>query len=169
MSAVAFLTSLLLLDAVSQSIAITDEDVYGVFSIPLAVPGARSAAMGGASLALVGDPAASRINPARLAAVMHPELAIEGRRSESEDLSSVSGLQRFDPSINPFAGAVLTVEASPDEGAIPSFLAYAHPLRLSEHVVVAVSRLQVMDVSIAAATRGATTPLDAPLTPSAGD
>ncbi len=169
MSAVAFLTSLLLLDAVSQSIAITDEDVYGVFSIPLAVPGARSAAMGGASLALVGDPAASRINPARLAAVMHPELALEGRRSESEDLSSVSGLQRFDPSINPFAGAVLTVEASPDEGAIPSFLAYAHPLRLSEHVVVAVSRLQVMDVSIAASTRGATTPLDAPLTPSAGD
>ena len=167
--AAASVTIALLVIFISHSFAITDEDVYRIFGIPATVPGARAASMGGAGLALIEDATASRINPARLAAVMQPQFILEVRKSDLDDSSSSSGFQQFDPSINPFAGSMFTTSDSPDDDASPAFLAYAHPLELAGHLVLGVSRTEIMDLSVRARTESRTTPLSAPLTPSAGD
>src|SRR5437867_9127908 len=80
------------LACVSTVFALTDEDVYGALRIPFITPGGRIAAMGGAGLALVDDVAATRLNPARLAAVGAPEALVEGMMASYPTRSTDSGL-----------------------------------------------------------------------------
>src|SRR3954449_13319028 len=54
-------------------------------------PGARTLGMGGAFLGLADDAAAAEPNPAGLTILRKPEISIEGRNFEAQQLFSTSG------------------------------------------------------------------------------
>src|SRR6266487_2842871 len=54
-------------------------------------PGARSLGMGGAFLGLADDASAAEANPAGLTILRKPEISIEGRNFEEQQLFSTSG------------------------------------------------------------------------------
>ncbi len=155
--------------AASPVVAITDEEIYRHLQIPSVAPGARAAAMGGASLALSDDAAASRINPARLTAIDDPELVVEAGFPSSDSGSRSSDLTRFDRSINPFAGSRYEGAFSADGGVNLGLLSYAHPLKLDRPLVLGISRTLGIDLSLTAQAKSRTTPVSAPVTPSGGD
>jgi len=125
--------------------------------------------MGGAGLALIDDPGALTLNPARLAAINSRRLLLElGARMLDDDTTS-TGLVKPDPSINPYAGTRIANTVSADEPVEPALLAYAHPLPLRRPLVIGFAREQVADLSLSGSVRASTTPLSAPVTPNGGD
>src|SRR5213082_2221157 len=54
-------------------------------------PGARSLGMGGAFLGLADDASAAEANPAGLTILRKPEITVEGRNFEEQQLFSTSG------------------------------------------------------------------------------
>src|SRR2546423_8266904 len=54
-------------------------------------PGARSLGMGGAFLGLADDASAAEANPAGLTILRKPEISVEGRNYEEQQLFSTSG------------------------------------------------------------------------------
>jgi long-chain fatty acid transport protein len=77
------LLSVLAFIAVATSaFAITDEEIFRTFSFSFLNPGARSAAMGGAFIALADDATAAEANPAGLIILTRPEVTFEYRHTE---------------------------------------------------------------------------------------
>ncbi|HKY33245.1 MAG TPA: hypothetical protein VJV23_11960 [Candidatus Polarisedimenticolia bacterium] len=150
--------------------ALTDEEIYSALRLPVVLPGARTAAMGRAGLALVDDPAALRINPARLAALGHRQGAFELRRDEAGDQSGRSSFVASDPGGgNPFAGARAASSSREDAGYRPLFLGYAHPLELlGRPLVAAVGRTEALDAALTARTTSTVVPISAPVAPDSG-
>ncbi|HEY3175377.1 MAG TPA: hypothetical protein VGK94_06390 [Candidatus Polarisedimenticolia bacterium] len=167
----ALLAAILCATSGIPAFAITDEEIYGALRFPRALPGARTAGMGGAGLALVEDPAASRINPARLASIGDPELLLEGRMRQSDDASGDSDLVLFDadPNGHPFAGTSTSARAGMDGGASASALGFAYPLRLTRPLVLSFSRVEGLDIGIGLSSVTRTTPPSVPVTPGGGD
>lgn len=151
------------------ALAITDEEAWQALRLQPPLPGARAAAMGGAGLALIDDPAAARANPARLASLSLPMALIEGRFGRGDE-AGLTREQLLDPSVNPLASVRLDSETSTESSATPSYLAYAHPFRLLDrHVVIGGARTQMIDLSASALATTRTTPLPVLPTPGAGD
>lgn len=150
--------------------AMTDEDIYGALRFPFNAPGGRASAMGGAGVALVDDSSAARFNPARLASINTPEFVVEAGRSSYASTFTSSGLIRFDPSVNPFAGMSFETTSSAGSGTTPAYLSFAYPLKVGGRpLVVALSRTEVLNLDLDARSLNRTTPLSAPVAPGAGD
>lgn len=153
----------------SAVLALSDEDAFAGLSFSHPTPGARAAGMGRAGLALVSDPAALRFNPARLAALDSPEVALDLRWSDTDPVEDDSGLVATDAAANPFAGTTASRSLESDDGFRPSFLGYAHPLKGMTHPFVpGVSRTEVMHLSVSGSTRSTSVPVSAPIAPDSG-
>lgn len=149
--------------------ALTDEDVFAGWRFHSAIPGARAAGMARAGIALVDDPAALRINPARLAALSLPQASFEMRWRDADPLEGSSGLIRTDPAANPFAGSSARRDVETDQGIRPAFLAYAHPMTLlGRPLVLGWSRTEAYDLSVNATTSVTSVPVSAPAIPDGG-
>lgn len=148
--------------AASGALAITDEEILRALRVSTLAPGARATAMGGASLALVDDATACRINPARMVAITSPEAVIELRHRSWDDVSTESGPILFEPQSSPFAGTTLSDSSEANSGTTLSYLSYAHPIRLKRPLVLGISRSLAIDVSAASRVSTRTTPLSAP-------
>ncbi len=149
--------------------AVSDEDAFGglLFSHP--IPGARAAGMARAGLALVNDPTALRLNPARLAAVDSPAIALDLRWSDADPVEDDSGLVATDPALNPFAGTTASRSLESDDAFRPSFIGYAHPLEgMTRPFVPGVSRTEAMHLSVSGSTRSTSVPVSAPIAPDSG-
>ena len=147
--------------------AATDDEIWGALRFPPTLHGARHAAMGSAGIAMVGDATATLTNPARLPAVLDPEVLLEVRSQDPDETALESGLLQFDPSINPFAGSSFSTEAAPDDDP-EGMLAFVWPFDLARPLVLGGS----IDATSSALTAGSsvtTIPLNTAVTPNSGD
>lgn len=79
----------------TNAVAQSTLEVNGGLELGFVPPGARSLAMGGASLALEGDAAAAVNNPAGLATLEEPEVTLEVRGQEIDSRFASAGGVRF--------------------------------------------------------------------------
>lgn len=137
MTAVRLVFVLLLLAAVPNVFAITDEEIYRNFQFSFVNPGARSTAMGGAFIGLADDATASEANPAGLTILTKPEVSFEYRnvRFNNDALNSFT----------PFTRGELELESFNDLKTIsqPSFLSVVFP---AGGATVAFSRQEVLNI-----------------------
>lgn len=126
-------------------------------------------AMGGAGLALIDDPGACRVNPARLSVISLPAAQLDARFQDFEENSGSSGLVLSDPDIHPFAGTEVDADSSNDSNLSFSFLSFAWPFALKRPVVIAGSRSQTLNTVFAIDSVAKTTPPTAPVTPGGHD
>ena len=126
-------------------------------------------AMGGAGLALVDDPAAGRVNPARLSAISRPAVQIDLRYRQYDDGSGTSGQVLFDRGIHPFAGTEIEAESAYDADLNLSYLSVALPVPMRRPIVFAASRSETFNTVIEAGSIAKTIPPSAPVTPGGHD
>src|SRR5204863_7128769 len=82
------LIALVALPAAAQN---TDIESLSGLQFNFGNPGARSLGMGGAFLGLADDASAAEANPAGLTILRKPEISVEGRNYEEQQLFSTSG------------------------------------------------------------------------------
>src|SRR5204863_339549 len=82
------LIALITVPAVAQN---TDIESLSGLQFNFGNPGARSLGMGGAFLGLADDASAAEANPAGLTILRKPEISVEGRNFEEQQLFSTSG------------------------------------------------------------------------------
>src|SRR5206468_9604725 len=83
------LIALVALPAAAQN---TDIESLSGLQFNFGNPGARSLGMGGAFLGLADDASAAEANPAGLTILRKPEISIEGRNFEEQQLFTTSGV-----------------------------------------------------------------------------
>src|SRR5437879_12547863 len=77
--------------ALSAAAQNTDIESLSGLQFNFGNPGARSLGMGGAFLGLADDASAAEANPAGLTILRKPEISVEGRNYEEQQLFSTSG------------------------------------------------------------------------------
>lgn len=128
--------------AAAPASALTDEEMFRAIRFHAPVPGARAAAMGGAFIGLADDPSASVTNPAGLGYLSRPELMLEVRGSDPDEVGwTPAGV--FDlAGVETYARGLALIDEEA-HAAIP-FLSYVHPI--TDRVVLSVFRHERHDV-----------------------
>lgn len=119
--------------------AITDEEIFRNFQFSFLNPGARSAGMGNAFVALADDATAAEANPAGLTILTKPEVSFEFR-STSFDADKLNSLNRLRSEKETFQ-----VRSKNDLETVnrPSFFSFVYP---TPYVTLAVSRQEAVQL-----------------------
>ena len=113
----------LLLLAVTNVSALTDEEIFRNFRFNMINPGARSLALGGAFVSLADDATAAQANPAGLSFLLKPEYFAEYRWVDNGGTASVVR-QSLPTNVDAFVATQTNLE---DYGS-PSFLSAVFPV-----------------------------------------
>jgi hypothetical protein len=129
---------------VQPASALTDEEVYRQLRFNRYSPGARAMGLGGAMIGMADDPGATFTNPAGIAFLDRPQVMIEYRGANWDDISfdrtGSFRLQGDQTEITNASGSVLYEE---DALASVGFLGYVHPV--NEFFAIGVSRHELLD------------------------
>jgi hypothetical protein len=120
--------------------ALTDEEVYRNLDFGVIQPSARALGMGAAFIGLADDPSATWYNPAGIAFLDRPQVMMELRGAQHDDVEvSLPGFYT-EAFVNQATTGSILLE---DQDVVsPSFLSYVHPI--GRRFVIGVSRHERM-------------------------